>query len=313
MSNNVNVIRRCWNIKSRTHPDIQCPHRAIYGDFCSLHYKHPHYFSKKINLDDLSEFQKKSLARFFQTSVRKLRVKMFLLKGPCAYMISNAVNTSELASMESLDTILNVFRFSFKDNEQLWLFDIRSLILEKKRLEPNSLKNPYTGKELDQEIVFRLQKMITWLCNRKYNLEHLTFDDSEGMPTYRQKVLELCLWIDGHGYLTNTNWFEKLTPQTGQQFCHKLNSLWLSELNLTHNDRIKIFPTWHPANYSLFSFNRIHTRHIHHTIERIAICLLEFVKAANEKENRALACMYVLMALADVDNSCAETYSWLIQ
>jgi hypothetical protein len=58
---------------------------------------------------------------------------------------------------------------------------------------------------------------------------------------------------------------------------------------------------------------RFQTRHKSTALDRMCISLLEFVQDSPEKDNQTLACMYILIALTRVSESCAETYPWFLQ
>lgn len=302
-------IRKCWNIQSRAHPDIGCKRSANHTEFCNLHYKHPRYYSKPVIIDEFTNQQQAILRRFINSTKIKIGLKKYRIQGPATVTTGIATNDTEVASLEPLNTIPQIFRFSCISGKQIWLFDIRTLLQEKKM---SSLKNPYTGEVFSEVILARFQAHYNWLKSRKYYLEIASGNEiviSE--YSYRQKILELALFIDTHGYLTNTAWFEEMTLSSIWTFCRKLNYLWLFGLNLTDDERARIIPTWTAANYSLFSIQRIHTRSISSAIERVCECLLTFVKASPDKANRTLACMYVLMALCEINESCRETYPWL--
>lgn len=312
-------IRKCWNIKSKKHPDVQCPRSAFFGDFCSLHYKNPTYFRKVskdfINFNEQPICIKDILLKFLQTSRCKIQFKNYKRQGPATYLTNISTNDTEVITMEPVNIIPYMFRFSVLDissiKPQIWLFDIRSLLAQKKLNELKVLENPYTRQPFTNDVLLRFQNCIEWLTQRNYYLEYTSSETTPSIQFhYQQKILELCLFIDAHGYLTNTHWFEDLTNEKIIQFCKRLDELWLYDLFLTENDRMRICPSWTMDHTSLFSDYRFQTRHKSTALDRMCSSLLEFVKDSNEKDNQTLACMYILIALTSVSESCAETYPW---
>jgi hypothetical protein len=313
------TIRKCWNIQSKKHPDAQCARSAFYGDFCSLHYKSPVYCRKiRKELRDFTDIPvsiKYTLSSFFKKALVHIQLQKYKRQGPATYSTDISTNDTEVITMEALTTIPTMFRFSVLDRTQIWLFDIRSLFAQKKRNELKPLDNPYTRQEFSQDILLRFQEHIKWLTDRKYYLE---FPDKNSeinyaQTCYQRKILDLCLYIDAHGYLTNTQWFEDLTIEKIAQFCKHLDDLWLYDLQLTESDRMRICPSWTYENTSLFADYRFQTRHKSTALDRMCTSLLEFVQDSTEKDNQTLACMYVLIALTRVSESCAETYPWFLQ
>jgi hypothetical protein len=255
------------------------------------------------------------LSSFLKKAHFKIKINKYKRQGPATYSTNISTNDTEVITMEALTTIPSMFRFSVLDRTQVWLFDIRSLFAQKKRNELKALTNPYTRQEFSQDILLRFQEHIKWLTDRKYYLE---FADTNSelnyvQPYYQRKILDLCLYMDAHGYLTNTQWFEDLTIQKIEQFCKYLDNLWLYDLQLTESDRMRICPSWTYENTSLFADYRFQTRHKSTALDRMCTSLLEFVHDSPEKDNQTLACMYVLIALTRVSESCAETYPWFLQ
>ena len=210
--------RKCWNIKSRKHPDVPCT-RSTYQDaeYCSLHYKNPRPFSKPCDTDLLRPKQKARLRRFF--SLCKI-VQGLVQTRRQGYGITDptlANNPTELISMESTDTIPIYFRFSILEDNRLWLFDIRSLAAERRRAADSKagFKNPYTSIQFDRSVSDRLEDCLAWLETRSYPSQT---DLTVTHDSYEQKMVELCYLIDSYGYLTNIHWFTHMHTVNVNQF-----------------------------------------------------------------------------------------------
>jgi hypothetical protein len=213
--------------------------------------------------------------------------------------------------MEPVTTIPGPFRFSFVEAKNIWLFDIRSLLQERKRVENNPFLNPYTTSLISGATVVRIQKHIEWLLERRYSLENGTADLAQ---PYQQKIVELCFLIDSHGYLTNVAWFHLNSVARVQRFAAALDLLWSEKLGLTLETQRLIYPDWTGANVATGTGNLcppIRTNHLGSALNQLLIKLLTFVKAGVLKEHRALAAVYVLTALTHVSGSARKAFPWL--
>jgi len=297
-------MRPCWNSKSRTHPDTCCKRPATFGDFCSFHYKNPRRFASPIDLPTLLTRRKTSrLQRFLALCRTKIGLRAAKRQGPAFRETRLANNPTELASMDALFTIWPPYRFSFIEGTNIWLFDVRSLLTEKKRLGDKPFANPYTSVPISSQTLIRLQEHVQWLTRRRYS-----FDSSvlEGVlvQTHVQKMVELCLLIDSHGYLTNVAWFELGTVPKVQQFVHYLNLQW-SELPLTTQQTFVPSPqttlvTFHTTVHTANALNQVYTK------------LIEFLTNIPLKEDRAIATVYILRALVQVSSGARTGFPWLI-
>ena len=296
--------RSCWNSKSRQHSDVQCLRNVVNGDYCSFHCKNPKPFAKAITLSVLSRKQKARLQRFIQFCRIRVGLMQSYRQGHGAKCPALANNATELASMEPVTTIPGPFRFSFVEAKNIWLFDIRSLLQERKRVENTPFLNPYTTTPISGATVVRIQKHIEWLLERRYSLENGTADLAQ---PYQQKIVELCFLIDSHGYLTNVAWFHLNSVTKVQRFAATLNMLWSEKLGLTVETQHLIYPEWTTGTLC----PEIRTNHLGSALNQLLTKLLTFVKAAPLKEHRALAAVYVLTALTHVSGSARKAFPWL--
>jgi hypothetical protein len=299
-------LRSCWNIQSKKHPDVKCKRTAVFGDFCSLHYKNPTRFKKKSSIEHISNKHISLLQRFQKKSRVFLGLKAFESQGPATYLPEIATNDTEIATLDPVHSIPRVYRFSFKEGvSQIWLFDIRSLLAEKVRAGI-PFKNPYTGVMLSEKTLFTLQSRINWLHRRGYLLEYSLEDTGQNTETHQ--VVQLCLFIDAHGYLTNTQWFENLSLEDIKTFLTYLEELWEYRLGLTISQKREIIPSWNPSQSltpNIRSQSRISA------FKQFIQFLLRFVQSSEVKETRTLLCMYILISLCNVSHNCRQTYPWL--
>jgi hypothetical protein len=297
-------MRPCWNSKSRTHPDTCCKRPATFGDFCSFHYKNPRRFEHPIDLATLLTRRKKSrLERFLTLCRTKIGLRAAKRQGPAFRESSLANNPTELASMDPLTTIWPPYRFSFIEGTNIWLFDVRSLLTEKKRLGEKPFTNPYTSVPISSQTLIRLQTHVQWLTRRRYSFDS-TVLEGVLVQSHLQKIVELCLLIDSHGYLTNVAWFELDTVPKVQQFVNHLNHQW-SELTLTTQQTLVPVP-----QTTLVTFHS--TPHISNALNQVYTKLIEFLTNIPLKEDKAIATVYILRALVQVSSGARTAFAWLL-
>jgi len=299
--------RSCWNSKSRKHSDVPCTRTVVNGEYCSFHNKNPRPFIKAIDLSVLSRKNTARLQRFFAKAVIKVGLKQSERQGYGAFLPALANNTTELASMDPVITIPAPFRFSFLEAKNIWLFDIRSLLQERKRVEANTFNNPYTLNPISPSTLERLERHMEWLVERGYPLTDINSVDLD--QPYKQKIVELCFLIDSHGYLTNVSWFHLNSVPLVHRFVDKLDDLWMNRLGLTNATKLLIYPEWDLASDNLCPL--IRTKQLHSALNQLFSHLLLFVKAGGLKENRALAAVYVLTALTHVSTGAKKAFPWL--
>ena len=297
--------RKCWNIKSRKHPDTDCRRSATTGDYCSFHWKNPRPFVQPVDMTKLSKRRLTRLRHFVQLCRLKLGLIVVRRQGLASHEVSLANNDTELASMEPVNTICKPYRFSFLENGHLWLFDVRSLIAERKRTEL-AFSNPYTSLPITAAVLLRLRAHMEWLTSRHYPLE---LEGSLLEPPHQQKIVELCFTIDSHGYLTNVAWFQLTSITTVHRFIDTLDDLWAQRLGLTNAQRHTIFPDWDASDANLVPL--IRSNHLPSALTQLVTFLLVFLKGAPKKEDRALAAVYVLTALTHVNASARQAFPWL--
>jgi len=298
--------RLCWNSKSRKHSDVPCTRPVLVTEYCSFHNKNPRPFIKAINLSVLSRKNKARLERFIKLVAFKVGLMQSKRQGHGSLCPALANNATELASMEPVDTIPIPFRFSFLEAKNIWLFDIRSLLQERKRLENTSFNNPYTSIPISSITLTRLQLHMEWLQERNYSLSN---GSPELAQPYQQKIVELCFLIDSHGYLTNVAWFHLNSIPLIHRFIDKLDDLWTTRLGLTNATKLLIYPEWDIAAHNVCPLVR--TINLTSAMNQLTTFLLTFVKAAPLKENRALAAVYILTALTYASDGARKAFPWL--
>jgi hypothetical protein len=291
-------VRKCWNSKSRTHPDVVCPRPALYGDYCSYHYKNPRCFVIDTSMISIRRRHKARLVRFVKLCRVRMGLRRARRQGLVALNPSLATNETELITMDAVATIPLPYRFSFVEDGKGWLFDVRALLVVDRR-------NPYTSRPFCSDVLSSLETYVAWLRRRGYVLTFI--EEGGGAPEpLQQRITELCLLIDSHGYLTNVSWFRNMTQEDVREAGEQLDALWMEQIGLTDAERRAIFPAWNSSQHSL-----VPPIHAHRALEQWTTFLLTLIRASSEKELRSLACVYTLKAMAHVCPAIQVAFSWL--
>jgi hypothetical protein len=280
---------------------------VLNGDYCSFHNKNPRPFIKAIDLSVLSRKNKARLERFISLCKFKTGLLQSKRQGYATTYPALANNSTELASMDEVSTIPVPFRFSFVEAKNIWLFDVRSLLQERKRVEDHPFHNPYTSLPISPAILLKLESHIEWLLSRRYSLDSGT--TTELGQLHQQKIVELCFFIDSHGYLTNVAWFQLPSVALVHKFIDTLDTLWTTRLGLTNATKLLIYPEWDVETHNLCPL--IRSNNLTSALNQLFTHLLVFVRAAELKENRALAAVYILTALTHVSTGAKKAFPWL--
>ena len=302
-------LRQCWNIKSRRHPDVACTRQATHGEYCSFHYKNHRRFIKEFPLEILSWRRKRIIREFIRLCRVRIGIRVAMRQGLSTRFCSDITNTTELVTMDPVESIKTPYRFSFIEDGRVWLFDMRALLAERNRVGTTPLKNPYTSVVIAQPILTRIQKQTEWLLRRRYVMDFSVENGTPSAPTFNQRITELCILMDSHGYLTNVTWFDTLNVLDIHRFTNRLDGLWMNELGLSDEDRVAIYPAWIAGKTFLVPLLSGTSTLV--VLPKLITFLLSFVGASSQRDLRALACMYVIKALAYIKYNVRAAFPWL--
>ena len=306
------VVRKCANIKSRKIPDLQCNLNATNGDYCSRHWKHPHKFVAKTDSVYITTATRKQLTAIqqIQRAWRLHSSRLFIRgQGPGVFQKNKSVNETELYSLEPVQSIPNLYYFSFVDsNKKLWSFDIRTLgqIIS----FGDTKQNPYTRDTFSTRVLTRIRNRLTWLRRRKYSVLYPANLELTAEQLWFQKVLDIFMKIESFGYYVSCEWFTNLTVKDHKKFYETVYELWMHRLGLTAEDRLRIAPggLFKHTPTELAS-QRIHTKQ---WWDKLNLALIEgFLTRSTDKENQKLGATYCVMGLAAVSPAAAESFPWL--
>jgi hypothetical protein len=310
------LVRKCANIKSRKVPHMQCNINATHGDYCTRHWKHPNRFVQKTDRVYICSASRKELKAIcvIQKMWRKLSPFIFIRQhGIGFYQKNKSVNETELFTLEPIDSISNLYYYSFVDSKKnLWSFDIRSL---SKIISFGEVKkNPYTREPFSSNLMTSIRNRITWLRKRKYCVLYPIGVEFTQEQLWSQKVLDFFMKIESFGYYVSCEWFTDMSIQDHKKFYRTLYELWNYRLGLTNEDRLRIAPGSKPLfKYIPDELNNYRS----HTLQWWATLNLALIEAlltrSVDKEQQKLGATYCVMGLVATTPIAAESFPWMAE
>lgn len=301
MNQSSDHIRKCINIKSKKTPDIQCKSNAVHTDYCSKHWKHPcRFVSGQIDIPNTRRAEKAVILIQRLWRKRSPFLKLFH-QGPCISMRSLSNNSTELYSLESVESIHPLYFFSLVDNHKLWVFDIRSLA---QMILLGTLKeNPYTREKLSQQIIQKIIGRISWLRSRGYIILYtgeLTVEQA-----WRQKILDACMHLESFGFHVSYEWLD-MTLEQHINFYGTIYNLWNFRLGLTAAQQEAII-----GSTKLFASKKKASKI---WWEKVNLQIIKTLTTSSpDKELRRLGATYCMMGIVQVNREAAETFPWIYE
>jgi hypothetical protein len=310
-------VRQCANVKSRKHPDIQCPLAAADGEFCARHAKNPVRFSKAsapIENPYACQNAAKKIQSWWNLRTPFLR---YHRQGPAVNFPAAAENQSDIYTLDPVDQIPVLYRWSYADgNKHIWLFDIRSLSMAHAQSAGNgTICNPYTREVFSNRIQEHFNSRCEWLRSRKYCITHSTTLDLTEEQVWHQRMLDTTLKYDRMGYHMCLSWFEQLNIRQLALFYIELVELWTYRLNLQPHIKAQVVPGWNHQDTLLFKYTpaELAQRTERRWWQRTVLDILDrLVSSAQEKEQRVLGALYGMTAFAIVSPTVRQHYPWLV-
>ena len=297
---NLSVIKHCINIKNKTSRNIKCTLKATNGLYCSKHYRNPIQFYSNPSILLIQTWWK-----------RCCKKKYYSYQGPARNDYSLAKNNTDVYTFDILESIPHIYFFSFADNQKnIWAFDIRTLSYLSAKTK--QIKNPYTQEVCSIHIMNKIQDRINWLKIRKYDTMYLNDSNLSIDQIWNQNVLEVFNKMEENGYIVNSDWFHNLTKEHHIEFYKKLYDIWNYRLNLTLQQKNCIVPGF---KKKLFRFmpNEIIDKEEKWLKKNNLQIIEKLIYSSNDKTQKSLGVMYVLMGLCYVSDDVAEAYPWILQ
>jgi hypothetical protein len=308
-------VRQCLNIKSRKHPDIQCPLQATQGEYCTRHTKNPVRFHalKKIQSADESLEKIQSAVKIQTWWLTLAGIQRYKRQGPAVNIPAVAENQSDIYTLDSVTAIPVIYRWSYGDSKKhIWIFDVRSLCMIRAEEGKDALLNPYTREEITASAVKQFQDRCLWLRKRNYCIVHTDSVELTDAQRWHQKILDVTLKYDMMGYHMCLSWFEELNIRQLIGYYIELWELWFFRLNLNAAVKTQVVPNWQTTLFKhspLEMRQRTEKRWWQQTVLDLMDTL---VSSAQLKEHKTLGALYSMTAFATVSPNVRQHYPWLV-
>jgi hypothetical protein len=297
---------RCKSIKSKKHPDLQCPHRSSKDGWCAVHQT------------------SRVLWKIPHTSIA-LKIKSFIIRhmtrrishaiGPAALFPELAHNDKDIYSYDSVSTIPLVYRFSYSDSKHhLWLFDIRFLL--QLLTYGKDIHNPFTQESIPSPILEKLQKRSAFLVSKKIPIVYLETDELTPEQLWNQKVLDVFLKLTSLGYGVNVHWFEMMNVRAHELFYERLYELWTFRLHLSEEVKQSVIPGYDSGRSPLFKWgpDAIFSKDLDlKWWRKMNLSLMRtFISRSENRDQQSLGALYILTALAEMHPRVRAAFPWLV-
>jgi hypothetical protein len=305
--------KRCISVKSKKNITDQCNYKATRGDFCTRHTTSRIVWT---NSPVYSFTQKKKSARdiLYRFWITYGRPYMRRQMGPCTLLPEIAENESDLLTLQPVEEIPFVYRFSYIELNHAWLFDIRFLI--KLMSYGEVLKNPFTQSPLTQEILQIFKNRFEFLRFRGISILYVEDGELSAEQIWNQKVLDVFLKMNSLGFAVNILWFDMMTETTHRRFYKLLFNLWTYHLALSEEQKEIMVPGHSSGRSPLFRWTPEIITVIPQGIKWWRKQTLTLMKAFLFREQDPITqssnVITVLTALANCHRHVAEAFPWLI-
>jgi hypothetical protein len=243
-----------------------------------------------------------------QSAIRRYLIyKLVQLRGE-GYLNKNICkNDEDFLFMTNIKEIENDYFFSYKDNlNNVWFFDIRSFI---KLINDSNKLNPYTREEIDISVQQRAIKLMKVLNNKNICTVIEEYNPTSIILKVKQRVVDLFLEINTHGFNCNVDWFLNLTLHKLKLLYRSFEDIWNYRAQLSNLVKCNISPPHGIlCPISILTINNISLRH---ELQNIILQEVERFKNAISTSDTKLGYIYFLVALGEVEPRCLESNPFL--
>lgn len=234
-----------------------------------------------------------------------LDLKIDYLKEDFTFPIEKFVNDTDFFSLEKLSELEHTRLISYQDNKGfVYGFDILSF----RQLIEMSNENPYTGKEIDEQVIKKAKKYLNLLMIKGFKMSSDSDDEKELNPKYavKRRVVKYFQEMDKLDQYTNPAWFLDLSTVSLIKFYKEAEDIWNYRLNLTKETKIKIVP----PNGKVFLVEPKNVAKDYTTKDSLRNLCLDVIEkliySAQDRSDRVNGCIYILLALVIVNPQAAE-------
>lgn len=254
----------------------------------------------------------KIIQKYFR---RYLVITYYNIIGPGFKDRSVCTNDSDFFTLESLNEIDDSQFFSFKDNNNIWGFNILSIYNLFVKNKTKDVLNPYTREVINNKIFYSIKQFIriSYLFNKNVNILINNDDTSISLKKRNEiKCLELFQTINEMGNYSDYYWFLNLDRLALLKFIRELADIWDYRAELSNEKKCQICsPYGNPFRYC--DIRRINANNLLQ-LQKIALTIInQLVNKGINRDFSNLGAYYVLGALTLVNEHAATALPWLFQ
>ncbi len=246
---------------------------------------------------------------------RYIAIKFYKLLGPGLYKRHLCKNDSDFFTLENLSVLNDNEFYSFKENDNIWGFNIKSIYNLFIKNKTTNVLNPFTREKIPIE-VFQDIKSIIKLAKCMNKIINIDLDKTDNGITPKKmneiKAFELFQIINTLGNYADHNWFLSLNRIQLIRFIREIIDIWEYRADLTlETKQLICSPYGNPFRY----LDVIHINNLG-IVQLQKLCLniiRQFITKGLNQEYSTLGANYVLCSLTLVSNEAANALPWLYQ
>ena len=275
-------------------------------DFHSIPYVKSETF---INLYNKLKY-KFSLIEKYNANINHIIVIQKNVRKHLTYRMKHFTNNEDFYTLDSIFTIPFKYIYIIHDTKKIsYCFDIRSLhrYIE---LTKNEIINPYKNIPFVNDELIKIKKSIAKLNKTELVIEK---DIISPQQYYKQYLVTVFQKFDVLGYLTNIEWFTKLTFIQIKDLYKRCEDIWNYRASLTLEQKKNIV---HDGLLFTTSVNVINRLRISNDLELRKIVLNQFDKAVSQgrtQVDKNHGAILMLTGFAEVSSDVRQSFPWLIQ
>lgn len=256
------------------------------------------------------------LAIIIQKTYRRYLIyKYYKLAGPAFKNRNICKNETDFFTLESVNEINNDQFFSFKENNNIWGFNIISIYNLFIKQKTKEVTNPYTRDIISNNIFdsviqfIRISKILNKPININLNNDNQSFSFKKKNEI---KCLELFQIINQLGNYSDHSWYLNLSRLSLLRFIRELIDIWQYRAELSIETKCQICsPNGNPFRYC--DVNRLNIVNFIN-LQKIGLIIInELITKGITQEHCNLGASYVLCALTLVSEPAAIALPWLFQ
>lgn len=327
----------CNSIRSKSHPEERCPHRAVPGsEWCGIHKKQVHptqFVAPATGSLDIIEHTvapsppkpKKPVAipasrepKSDVTPAQKLTLALRLgpvwrrwfarRAGPLLRFRAESNNPFDFFSSDPVEEIPLRDFVSFVDAGKGYIMDIKSAVslLEHAAKNGEVPVNPFNRAPLPTLFKSRIARH-----GKTAHWETLAAGAGAAAPAESLAITDTFRAMEDLGYYTDPEWFMDLSRLQLQRMYLELADIWYHRAGLSSADRNRIVPPpANPFSTPVATVVVMQQRALRPVL--LKTCQL-LVSSAAARADRQTGVMYVLGVLAMVSAGASAAYPWLVE